>query len=154
MAFWLFKTEPDVFSIDDLCKLGEADWEGVRNYQARNFLRDQVAVNDKVFIYHSSCKIPAIVGVATITKSAHPDPTQFDHASPYFDKKALQTDPRWYQVTVKFEQKFVKPIPLSQLKNDNNLTDFLLIKKGSRLSIIPLEDTHWNHIINTFLIKF
>ncbi|OUL59757.1 EVE domain-containing protein [Pseudoalteromonas ulvae] len=154
MAFWLFKTEPDVFSIDDLCKFGKADWEGVRNYQARNFLRDQVAINDQVFIYHSSCKIPAIAGIATVIKDAHPDPTQFDHSSPYFDAKASKTDPRWYQVSVKFDQKFIKPITLSQLKSDSNLDDFQLTKKGSRLSIIPLDEGHWNYIIDTYLIKF
>lgn len=149
MAYWLFKTEPDVFSINDLATKNIADWEGVRNYQARNFLRDGVKLGDLVFIYHSSCKQPAIVGVATIVKTAHTDPSQFDLNSEYFDKKSSPDSPRWLQVSVKFVEQFKRPISLAQLKNDSNLTDFILTQKGCRLSVMPVTDPQWQHIINT-----
>ncbi|BBN83038.1 ubiquinol-cytochrome c reductase [Pseudoalteromonas sp. A25] len=143
MAYWLFKTEPDTFSIDDLRDAGKqgAFWEGVRNYQARNFLRDQVKLHDFVFIYHSSCKIPAIVGVAKVIKSAQPDPYQFDSKSDYFDAKSRTDDPRWYGVTLEYV-KHVRPITLSSIKANVNITE-LALKKAGRLSIMPVSGQEW-----------
>ncbi|ATC96234.1 EVE domain-containing protein [Pseudoalteromonas tunicata] len=148
MAYWLFKTEPDVFSITDLAEKNTADWEGVRNYQARNFLRDGVALGDLVFIYHSSCKQPAIVGIAAISKSAHIDPSQFDPSSEYFDKKSSSDSPRWLQVSVEFVEQFKQPITLTKLKADLNLTDFILTQKGCRLSVMPVTPEQWHYITN------
>lgn len=138
MQYWLFKTEPDTFSIDDLksSEHASAFWEGVRNYQARNFLRDDVQVGDLVFIYHSSCKVPAIAGIAKVTKAAEPDPFQFDPTSNYFDSKSSPDNPRWFGVTVTY-QKHLRPISLKQIKSDPRIID-LALKKAGRLSIMPV----------------
>ncbi|MCF6436554.1 MULTISPECIES: EVE domain-containing protein [Pseudoalteromonas] len=143
MAYWLFKTEPDTFSIDDLKSAGEQGtfWEGVRNYQARNFLRDKVQLNDLVFIYHSSCKVPAIVGIAKVTKAAQPDPHQFDSNSDYFDEKSSADNPRWYGVTLKYVQ-HLKPVSLAAIKANPNIVE-LALKKASRLSVMPVSEHEW-----------
>ncbi|TLU64582.1 EVE domain-containing protein [Thalassotalea litorea] len=148
MNYWLFKTEPDEFSIDDLAKVGPEGecWEGIRNYQARNFMRDKVRVGDKVFIYHSSCKDVGIAGIGEIVKAAFPDPFQFNPTSKYFDEKSTQENPRWVAVQVAFIEKFDKLIPLSLLKQQPPLEDMVLVNRG-RLSIQPVEEKHWQFIL-------
>ncbi|TMP29955.1 EVE domain-containing protein [Pseudoalteromonas rubra] len=147
MAYWLFKTEPDAFSIDDLHQAPEQStfWEGIRNYQARNFLRDDVQVGDQVFIYHSSCKVPAVVGIATVTKGAEVDPHQFDLSSDYYDAKSSQDNPRWVGVTLRFAQHLAHPVTLKAIKADPAITE-LALKKAGRLSIMPVTETEWTHI--------
>lgn len=149
MQYWLFKTEPDEFSIDDLKRKNEEIWDGIRNYQARNFLRDQVALGDLVFIYHSSCKEPGIVGIAKVIKTAFPDPSQFDSQSKYYDAKATTDNPRWTSVTLEFIDK-LRIIALSKLKADKQLESMYLVQKGSRLSIQPVTSEEWEYILNTY----
>lgn len=142
MRYWLFKTEPDAFSIDDLAAMPNQTehWDGIRNYQARNFLRDEVKVGDKVFIYHSSCKLVGLAGFAEVVKEAYPDHTQFDPESKYFDPKASPDAPRWMMVDVKFIEKFPRVLPLAQIKANPEITEIGLVKKGHRLSIMPVLD--------------
>jgi len=149
MQYWLFKTEPDEFSIDDLQRKQEEIWDGIRNYQARNFLRDQVALGDLVFIYHSSCKEPGIVGIAKVIKTAFPDPSQFNDQSKYFDAKSTPDNPRWISVTLEFVEK-LPIIALSTLKSDKQLESMYLVQKGSRLSIQPVIEDEWKYIIKTY----
>lgn len=140
MQYWLFKSEPDTFSIDDLAKrpAQTESWDGVRNYQARNFMRDEIKLGDKVFFYHSSCKAPAIVGLAEVVKESHPDLTQFDEKSKYYDPKATKDNPRWFLVDVKFVEKFANQLTLKMMKADARYSEMPLVKKGSRLSIMPI----------------
>ncbi|RXF01153.1 EVE domain-containing protein [Pseudoalteromonas sp. PS5] len=147
MAYWLFKTEPDAFSIDDLKNAPEQRtfWEGIRNYQARNFLRDQVKVGDLVFIYHSSCKVPAIVGIARVIKAATPDPHQFDLNSDYYDPKSSTDNPRWVGVTLAYER-HLRPVTLQAIKANPALTEIAL-KKAGRLSVMPVVDAEWHAIL-------
>jgi predicted RNA-binding protein with PUA-like domain len=149
MQYWLFKTEPDEFSIDDLQRKQEEIWDGIRNYQARNFLRDQVALGDLVFIYHSSCKEPGIVGIAKVIKTAFPDPSQFNDQSKYFDAKSTPDNPRWISVTLEFVEK-LPIIALSTLKSDKQLESMCLVQMGSRLSIQPVIEDEWKYIIETY----
>lgn len=148
MAHWLLKTEPDECSIDDLAAQPSKPvvWEGVRNYQARNFLR-QMRVGDELLIYHSSCKLIGVAGVAKVSKSAYPDPAQFDPSSPYFDPKSPQEKPRWDAVDVVFVQKFRQILTLEAIRSDFALVDLALVKKGNRLSVMPVEEDEWNSII-------
>lgn len=148
MAYWLFKTEPDAFSIDDLASRPNQTepWDGVRNYQARNFLRDEVAMGDKVFIYHSSCKKVGIAGVAEVVKEGYPDSTQFNPDSRYYDPKSSLDKPRWYRVDVKFVEKFTDVLPLSSIKAMPDITDIALVKKGARLSIMPVTESEWQRL--------
>lgn len=150
MNYWLFKTEPDEFSIDDLAAVDEQGecWEGIRNYQARNFLRDEVSVGDLVFIYHSSCKKVGIAGIGKIVKAAFADPFQFDPESKYYDPKSTQESPRWFAVQVAFIEKFSEIIPLATLKSTPDLEEMRLLKRGNRLSIMPVEKEHWQTIID------
>lgn len=149
MAHWLFKSEPDTFSIDDLVSRGARGehWDGVRNYQARNMLRDEVKKGDLVFFYHSNCDVPGIVGVAEVIKSAFPDPSQFDPESKYYDPKATPDSPRWFCPQVKFHSKFKSTISLEQLKQIPALEDMALVRKGNRLSIIPVSEAQWTFIM-------
>ena len=145
--YWLFKTEPDEFSIDDLKKIGDTGeiWDGIRNYQARNFLRDQVAVGDLVFIYHSSCKNVGVAGVAEVIETNVVDPTQFHGESKYFDGKSTLESPRWITVKVKYVEHVVPLVSLSAIKANPLLSDMSLVKR-SRLSIHPVEPEHWQVI--------
>jgi len=146
MGFWLFKTEPDAFSIDDLAARPQLTepWDGVRNYQARNFLRDKVQLGDKVFIYHSSCKQVGIAGVAEVVKAGYPDTEQFNPESKYYDPKASADAPRWYRVDVKFVEKFNTVLPLKIIKSLPEVMEVGLVKKGHRLSIMPVEENEWH----------
>lgn len=146
---WLMKTEPDAFSIDDLAKVGTEPWSGVRNYQARNFMR-QMQVGDGVLFYHSSCDVPGIVGTATVASDAYPDPTQFDRKSDYFDPKSTRDDPRWSLVDVAFERKLGRTIPLEEIRQhaDRLGEDFALIRRGSRLSVMPVSASQWKLLLS------
>ena len=150
MAYWLFKTEPDELSIDDLKAEPSRSflWDGVRNYQARNFLRDQVQLGDQVLIYHSSCKPPGIAGIARVSRTAYPDPSQFDATSPYFDAKSTTDNPRWVAVDVQFEQKFDQLLMLDMLKKYTKLANMPLVRKGNRLSVMPVTDDEWHAILS------
>lgn len=141
------KSEPDVFSIDDLKKDKTTLWEGVRNYQARNFMMNDMKTGDEILFYHSSSEPPGIAGLAVVTKEKQPDPTQFDKNSKYFDSKATKEKPIWYCVHVGFKKKFSELIPLSRLKETKELADLLVLKRGQRLSIQPVTQTHFDWII-------
>ena len=146
--YWLFKAEPHIYGIDHLNaapkKTGR--WDGIRNYQARNFLRDQVALGDEVFIYHSSCKNVGIVGTAKVVKTAYPDPTQFDPESDSYDPKSTQESPRWVSVDIQVTQTFPRIIPLAEIKAQSQLEDMVLVKQ-SRLSTQPVTKAEWNFIL-------
>ncbi len=138
MPFWLMKSEPDVFSIADLQRKRREAWDGVRNYQARNYMR-QMAVGDEVLFYHSSCAQPGVVGIARISRTAFPDPTQFDPGSEYFDPGSKPEDPRWSAVEVEFLASFPEVIALDALKSMPGLAEMPLVKRGNRLSVMPVE---------------
>jgi predicted RNA-binding protein with PUA-like domain len=138
MKNWLMKSEPDSFSIEHLRKAGTEPWTGVRNYQARNFMR-QMQPGDRVFFYHSSTAVPGIAGLATVASTPYPDPTQFDRKSPYFDPKATREQPRWDMVDVRFERAFRNVLALSTLKeNEDRLDGLGVLQRGSRLSVLPV----------------
>ena len=147
MNHWLMKSEPDAFSIDDLKRKKREAWDGVRNYQARNFMRDGMRPGDKVFFYHSNCAVPGIVGLAEVATDAYPDPSQFDPKSKYFDPGSSRDNPRWMLVDVKFVKKLKRTISLDEMKNDPALADMPLLRKGNRLSVMPVEASHWKHIL-------
>jgi predicted RNA-binding protein with PUA-like domain len=147
--YWLFKTEPSELSIADLQRCGArgACWEGVRNYQARNLLRDQVQLDDRVFIYHSSCAQIGIAGIARVIKAAYPDPSQFDSQSHYYDAASTAAKPRWIAVDVCHEQTFAEVIPLAALKANAALQTLAVVQKGSRLSVSPVNSAEWRIIV-------
>ena len=144
MPYWLMKSEPGVFSIDDLARAKNqtTSWDGVRNYQARNLLRE-AQVGDGVIFYHSSADPPAAVGTATIARAAYPDPTQFDAKSDHFDADSKKDEPRWFVVDVKLERKFAKPVTLAELRANAALEGMVLLRKGSRLSVQPVTPAEW-----------
>ena len=147
MRYWLMKSEPHEFSIDDLAKSPKKStaWFGVRNYQARNFMRDLMALGDPVLFYHSSCEIPGIAGIAEVSKLAYPDETQFDKKSKYYDPKATRENPRWVHVDVKLVKK-TRLVPLSELRDYKPLADMQLLQRGNRLSITPVTPEQWKFI--------
>jgi len=149
MAYWLMKSEPDTFSLDDLRDRPNSTehWDGVRNYQARNMMRDQMKLGDKVFFYHSSCPQPGIAGIAEVVREAYPDSSAQNPASRYFDPKASPENPRWFMVDVRFERKFERLLPLAALKAEPALGEMLLVQKGSRLSIMPVTPEEWRQIM-------
>ena len=147
MNYWLMKTEPDTFSIDDLKRKKREAWDGVRNYQARNFMRDDMRVGDGVFFYHSNCAEPGIAGLAEVATDAYPDPSQFDPKSKYFDPGSSRDNPRWMLVDVTFVKKLKRVITLDELKNHKALTDKRLLRKGNRLSVMPVEAADWKYIL-------
>lgn len=150
MAFWLMKTEPDVFSFDDLTKAPQATtgWEGVRNYQARNLMRDQFKVGDKVFVYHSNAgALTGIVGIAKVVRSAYPDPTALNPKSRYYDPKSTAAgESRWVMVDIKAEERFSEVITLAQLRELNSLAEMALLQPGQRLSVQPVTPAAWKII--------
>ncbi|CAM4419493.1 MAG: hypothetical protein LEGION0398_MBIBDBAK_00382 [Legionellaceae bacterium] len=149
ISYWLMKTEPDTFSISDLYYSPNQTihWDGVRNYQARNMMRDQMQCGDLVFLYHSNCAIPGIVGIAEIVREAYPDFTCFDPHSPYFDPKSTPEKPRWFMVDIKFKNQFPQIISLNELRTYTELSGMPLLRKGNRLSILPVSVTEWEFII-------
>lgn len=141
MRCWLLKSEPDVFSFDHLKKRPKRTepWNGVRNYQVRNMIRDEMKVGDLGLFYHSSCEVPGVAGVVRIASAAKPDPTQFDAKSEYFDKGSKKEDPRWLLVDVAWEADFAKFVPLTALRDEPRLADLLILRRGNRLSITSVE---------------
>ncbi|OFE12568.1 EVE domain-containing protein [Pseudohongiella acticola] len=149
MTRWLVKTEPDECSIDDFARSPDIAivWEGVRNYQARNFIRD-MTVGDEVFVYHSSCKHIGIAGMVTVVRDAYPDPAQFDSKSDYYDAKSTPDNPRWTAVDMIFGRKFPRLITLDELKVLPQLESLALVRKGNRLSVMPVSDDEWKTIVS------
>jgi predicted RNA-binding protein with PUA-like domain len=146
--FWLFKSEPSCFSIDDLSKRPKqtAAWDGVRNYQVRNMLRDEIKPGDQVFFYHSSCTPPGIAGVVEVVKAGYPDHTAWDIHSDHFDPGSTPENPRWYMVDVKLIEKFPRLITLEEIKRQPQLKNMLILRKGNRLSITPVTKEEWKAV--------
>jgi predicted RNA-binding protein with PUA-like domain len=145
MRYWIFKSDPDVFAFEDLlASPGQATgWDGVRNYQARNYLRDEVQRGDRVLFHHSQADPPALVGIAEVIEEAHPDPTAFDPASPHHDPRSRPEAPTWFQVTIRALRRIDPPLTLSRLKSEPRLEGLELLRKGSRLSVQPVSPQHW-----------
>ncbi len=149
MNYWLMKSEPSTFGIDHLiaCPNQTDGWDGVRNYQARNMMRDQMKLGDRVFFYHSNCHPPGIIGIMEVVQESHPDMTALDPESKYYDPKASIDNPRWFQVAVKFVDKFHQLISLEKLRLTPGLEDLALLRKGNRLSIMPITPEQWSIIL-------
>ena len=147
--YWLMKSEPDAYSIDQLKKDKTTLWSGVRNYQARNFMTQSMKVGDPILFYHSNATPPCVVGLGEISKPAVADPTAFDKKSEYYEPKATPERPIWECVEVKFVEKFKKPFTLAEIKEDPKLASMLLVKKGNRLSIQPVTKTEFDYIVKT-----
>ena len=148
-SYWLMKSEPGVFSIDDLARAkdGTTRWDGVRNYQARNMLRNEIAVGDGVLFYHSSAEPPAVAGTAVVVRAGYPDPTQFDPRDKHFDRESLRDDPRWYAVDIKFEGKFTRQVTLPDLRGARALANMQLLRRGNRLSVQAVTAGEWKQIL-------
>jgi predicted RNA-binding protein with PUA-like domain len=148
MAHWLLKTEPDEFSIDDLAKHRREPWTGVRNYQARNFMRDGMQPGDAVLVYHSSCAVPGIAGIGKVLGSAYPDPTQFDRQSPYHDPASPRDAPRWLAIDIGYVRRLAAPITLEAIKAHAARFDgLLLLRRGNRLSVFPVAPAHYDALL-------
>jgi predicted RNA-binding protein with PUA-like domain len=148
MKYWLMKSEPDEFSIDDLKKVGREPWSGVRNYQARNFMKS-MQVGDAVLFYHSSCAVPGVVGIAEVVSDAYPDPTQFKPKSDYYDPASRPEEPRWWLVDVGFKRKLKRVVTLEALKAEADaLGEFALLNRGNRLSVLPVTAAQYKHILS------
>lgn len=150
MNYWLFKSEPEEFSIDDLKTRAKKTepWDGVRNYQARNMMRDEMKKGDKAFFYHSNCDVPGIVGTVRITREGYPDHTAFDPKDKHYDPKSKTDEPRWFMVDVTFMRKFRQKVSLKELRQyaDNSLKDLPLLRRGNRLSVMPVTKENWEFI--------
>ncbi len=147
MKYWPIKSEPDVFSIDDLKKVKREAWDGVRNYQARNFMMKEMKPGDLALFYHSNAKPPGVAGIAKVAGETYPDPTQFDKRSDYYDSKSKQDNPRWWLVDFQFVKKFKQEVPLDALKADNQLSEMMVCQKGTRLSITPVQAKHYERVL-------
>ncbi len=147
--YWLMKSEPQTYSIDDLYIAPNQTnaWDGIRNYQARNMLRDQMKIGDLAFFYHSSCILPGIVGIMEIVREGYPDFTAFDPKNVHYDPKSDPNHPRWYMVDVHLVRKLKKIIPLTELKQQSELKNLPLVKRGNRLSVMPMSINEWDHIL-------
>ncbi|MCG6898493.1 MAG: EVE domain-containing protein [Gammaproteobacteria bacterium] len=150
MKYWLMKSEPDVFGIADLegCPGKTEPWDGVRNYQVRNMMRDEMKKGDLAFFYHSNCKQPGIAGIMKIVREGYPDHTAFDSKEKYFDPKSDSQNPRWYMVDVQHVRTLKRIITLNELKSHRELSDLPLVRRGNRLSVMPISKTHWNFILS------
>lgn len=148
--YWLMKSEPDAFSIDDLERVGIEPWTGVRNYQARNFMRNSMKVGDGILFYHSNCSPPGIVGTATVASAAYPDPTQFDPKSDYHDPRASREEPRWHMVDVRFERKLRRTITLDDIRQHADALgeEFALVRRGNRLSVLPVSAAQYKTLLS------
>lgn len=147
--YWLFKSEPDAYSIGDLAreKNGVTCWDGVRNYQARNFLRDEIRIGDGILFHHSSCEPTGIAGTAVVTKDGYPDHTQFEEGHPHFDPGVNTEAPRWYMVDIALERRFPSLLTLQRLREEPGLAGMVLLQRGSRLSIQPVSEREWEIIL-------
>ncbi|MBL1262240.1 EVE domain-containing protein [Candidatus Methylomicrobium oryzae] len=150
MQYWLMKSEPDTFSIDDLCrKPGKIEhWDGVRNYQARNMMRDLIKLGDQVFFYHSNCPEPGIVGIMEVSREGYPDFKAFDPGDPHFDPKSTPDNPRWFMVDVRYVRHLPRTITLKELKERSELADLALVRRGNRLSIMPVAKEQWDFVLS------
>lgn len=151
MRYWLIKSEPDAFSIDDLRNSPgkKTHWDGVRNYQARNFMRDDMRPGDLVFYYHSNTEVPGIVGIAEVASKAYPDHTAFDPNDHHFDARSDPENPSWVMVDVRYKRKLKRPLSLKEIKEHaDQLDGFALIRRGNRLSVLPVSEQHWNYILS------
>lgn len=146
--YWLLKSEPEEFSIDALARVDIEPWSGIRNYQARNFIRDDMQVGDGILFYHSNCAEPGVVGIAEVASAAHADPTQFDKRSDYFDPASKPEKPRWLLVDVRFQRKLRRTITLNELKGRGELAEFALVRRGNRLSVLPVTRAQWDFILD------
>ena len=146
MRYWLMKSEPDVYGIDDLARDKTTHWNGVRNYQARNFMRDQMQLGDKIFFYHSNCDEPGIVGIAEVSKLAYPDESQFDKKSKYYDDKSTPENPRWLNVDIRFVKK-IEPVTLATMSDHEPLASMRILQRGNRLSITPVDPAEWKAVL-------
>jgi len=149
MHYWLMKSEPDTFGIDDLCRRagGIEHWDGVRNYQARNMMRDQMRSGDQVFFYHSNCAEPGIAGIMEVVREGYPDFLAFDPDDPHFDPSSTPDNPRWFMVDVKYVRHLPRTITLHELKEKTELADLALVRRGNRLSIMPVTKAQWDFIL-------
>jgi len=147
MQYWLMKSEPDTYSIDDLQSFGVDHWDGIRNYQVRNFFRDQMQVGEQAFFYHSNCKEPGIVGTMEIVSKAYPDHTAFDPSEKYFDSKSDPENPRWLMVDVRYIRHLDRMITLGELRQQKQNADMKLLQRGNRLSVLPLSKMEWQYIL-------
>ena len=147
MQYWLMKSEPDTYSIDDLQSFGVDHWDGIRNYQVRNFFRDQMQVGDQAFFYHSNCKEPGILGTMEIVSKAYPDHTAFDPSEKYFDSKSDPENPRWLMVDVRYIRHLDRMITLGELRQQKQIADMKLLQRGNRLSVLPLSKMEWQYIL-------
>ena len=147
MQYWLMKSEPDTYSIDDLQSFGMDHWDGIRNYQVRNFFRDQMQVGDQSFFYHSNCKVPGIVGTMEIASKSYPDHTAFNPSEKYFDSKSDPENPRWLMVDVRYIRHLDRMITLSELRLQKQIADMKLLQRGNRLSVLPLSKKEWQYIL-------
>ena len=147
MQYWLMKSEPDTYSIDDLQSFGVDHWDGIRNYQVRNFFRDQMQVGEQAFFYHSNCKKPGIVGTMEIVSKAYPDHTAFDPSEKYFDSKSDPENPRWLMVDVRYIRHLDRMITLGELRQQKQIADMKLLQRGNRLSVLPLSKMEWQYIL-------
>jgi predicted RNA-binding protein with PUA-like domain len=151
MSFWLLKTEPSTFGIDDFERAPRktASWDGVRNFQARNMLRDGMKRGDQAFLYYSSCEVPGIVGIVKVVKEGYPDHTAFERGHPHFDADSKRSDPRWFTVDVKLERRLSRVITLEELRSlaGSALRGMILLRPGNRLSVMPVDDSHWKYIL-------
>lgn len=149
MNYWLMKSEPEEFSIDDLQQRPKKTepWDGVRNYQARNMMRDEMKKGDLAFFYHSNCEVPGIVGIMQICKEGYPDPTAFDPEDKHYDPKSDPDNPRWFHVDVKYKRKFKRTISLAELRDCKPLKDMKILQKGNRLSVTPVSKKEWDYIL-------
>jgi predicted RNA-binding protein with PUA-like domain len=149
MQRWLMKSEPNEFSIDDLKASPKQTnmWDGVRNYQARNMMRDEMRKGDLAFFYHSNCDEPGIVGIMQVAKEAYPDPTAFETDDKHFDPKSDPDNPRWFVVDLKFKKKFPRTVTLAEMKSNDALSEMRLLQRGNRLSVMPISETEWDYIV-------
>lgn len=139
---WLVKSEPDCYPFKQLEQDGRTMWDGVRNYQARNFMRDEMRIGDEVLFYHSSTAVPGVIGVARVASKPYPDPTQFDKSSEYYDPKATEAEPRWFLVDIEPVERLPRLVSLEEMKKDELLEGMTLLRKGNRLSVMPIENEH------------
>ena len=147
MNYWLMKSEPDVFGIDDLKRVKKEPWDGVRNYQARNYMRDEMKKGDKILFYHSKTDVPGVVGIMEVSKEAFPDHTSWDKKSKYFDPKSSEENPRWFMIEVKYVSKFPRTVSLQEMKDMKPLSEMKILQKGNRLSITPVTKVEFDHIV-------
>lgn len=147
MAYWLMKNEPDDFSIDDLARVANEHWDGIRNYQVRNYIRDDMSVGDMALFYHSNCKEPGVVGIMEINSGPEPDHTAWDPNERYYDPRSTPESPVWWMVDVLYVEKFYKTVTLKEMRTHPELSDMRILQRGNRLSITPITEDHWNFIL-------